>query len=167
MFVYDAIEKMQYNTINIYVCLSKVLVNVLPVGGLVVVKQVDACMTLWPRLQRPTNPLPEQPSVAPGPAPAHERAALQELLHPKVRAQLSDRELFQKQQHQHVLLLIEQTETEEETDIEQPLPQREGAWRVPGHLDLAGAPLAGQVLPADHTQSLPAAVDGLRDVLHD
>ena len=37
----------------------------------------------------------------------------------------------------------------------------------PGHLDLSGAPLTLQVGCADHTDGLPAAVDGLCDVLDD
>jgi len=37
----------------------------------------------------------------------------------------------------------------------------------PGHLDLPGAPLTLQVMFADHTDGLPAAVDGFRDVLDD
>ena len=37
----------------------------------------------------------------------------------------------------------------------------------PGHLDLPGAPLALQVVSADHTDGLPTAIDGLCNVLHD
>ena len=37
----------------------------------------------------------------------------------------------------------------------------------PGHLDLSGAPLALQVVTADHTDGLPAVVDGVCDVLYD
>jgi len=37
----------------------------------------------------------------------------------------------------------------------------------PGHLDLSGAPLALEISPGDHTDGLPAAVDGICDVLYD
>lgn len=37
----------------------------------------------------------------------------------------------------------------------------------PGHLDLSGAPLVLQVVLADHTDGLPASVDGVGDVLDD
>ena len=40
-------------------------------------------------------------------------------------------------------------------------------WSPPGHLDLSGAPLTLQVGSADDTDGLPAAVDGLCDVLDD
>lgn len=38
---------------------------------------------------------------------------------------------------------------------------------LPGHLDLSGAPLALQVAPGDHTDGLPAAIDGVCNVLYD
>lgn len=37
----------------------------------------------------------------------------------------------------------------------------------PGHLDLMGAPLALQVVLADHTDGLPAAIYGVCNVLYD
>lgn len=38
---------------------------------------------------------------------------------------------------------------------------------LPGHLDLSGAPLTLKVSATDHTDGLPASIDGIRDVVYD
>ena len=38
---------------------------------------------------------------------------------------------------------------------------------LPGNLDLPGAPFTLQVITTDHTDSLPAAIDGICYVFHD
>lgn len=40
-------------------------------------------------------------------------------------------------------------------------------YLLPGHLDLSGAPLALQVSATDDADGLPAAVDGVCDVVYD
>lgn len=44
---------------------------------------------------------------------------------------------------------------------------RSPAAPTPRHLDLSGAPLALQIVSADHTDGLPAAIDGVCNVLYD
>ena len=38
---------------------------------------------------------------------------------------------------------------------------------LPGNLDLSGAPFTLQVIATDHTDGLPAAIDGICYVFHD
>lgn len=40
-------------------------------------------------------------------------------------------------------------------------------YLLPGHLYLSGTPLALQVFATDHADGLPAAVDGVCDVVYD
>lgn len=63
-----------------------------------------------PRLQSSAYVLPEDSRVAAGMRPAQVAASLHQLPHAVVRRQLPGRDLLQKQQDQHVLLLVKQTE---------------------------------------------------------
>lgn len=43
----------------------------------------------------------------------------------------------------------------------------EGANRLPGCLDLSGAPFTLKVFVTDNTNGLPASVNGIHDVIYD
>lgn len=61
-------------------------------------------------LQSSLDVLPEDSGMPAGLRPAQVGASLQHLPHAVVRRQQLGRDLLQKQQDQHVLLLVEQTE---------------------------------------------------------
>ena len=73
-------------------------------------QQVGGLVGSVPRLQSSPYVLPEDSCVSTSLRPAQVGASLHQLPHAVVRRQLMSRDVLQKQQDQHVLLLIKQTE---------------------------------------------------------